>query len=207
MEKKKIVVIASVVCIAIIAAVGILKKDTQNGGNVDTSRLNKQVQSSNTKSDTNKQSKVSNNNTINGSGNNFLKQAHILKEDSFNKKADLFNNDSGFSIPLSAISVLSTLPQSIQNKVSKIAEVNSIYMIQKNGDKLLVITDNPANIRHSIEFTEISIGSGHQTKTTLGYNDKIKDSDNDIWEYNHETSQPTRHTKYNSDGDVEFVEV
>ena len=78
-------------------------------------------------------------------------------------------------MPLSAITLVSELPKNIQTKISKIAENNSIFMIQKNKDKIIIITDNPENIRHSIEFTEITISNGHETKTTLGYNDKIKD--------------------------------
>lgn len=133
--------------------------------------------------------------------------ASVQQEESLTKKANLYDDIASSAIPLSAISAISDLPVNIQDAVTKIAENNNIYMIQKNNDKILVITDNPENIRHSIEFTEISLSNGHQTQTTLGYNDKISDSDNDKWEYNEETQQPVKHIKYNGDGDIEFTEV
>ena len=135
------------------------------------------------------------------------KQSLDENDDNYIKKANLYNSDNGVVVPLSTISIISTLPQNIQDKVLKIAETNNIFMTKRIKDKLLVITDNPDNIRHCIEFTEISINNGHQVKTTLGYNDKMKDSDNDIWEYDENTKQPVRHSKYNKDGDVEFVET
>ena len=70
----------------------------------------------------------------------------------------------------------------------------------------MIIADNPANIRHSIEFTEISVNNGQLNTTTLGYSDKMEDSKNDKWEYN-ELKQPIRHTKYNAHGDADFVEI
>ena len=136
---------------------------------------------------------------------NGVKQASVQIDDSFIKRANLYNSDS--VIPLSAISIVSSLPQNIQDKVSSIVSSNNVFMAKKSGDKLLIITDNPNNIRHCVEFIEISLKNGHQTKTTFGYNDKMKDSDNDIWEYDENTKQPTRHSKYNADGDIEFVET
>lgn len=136
-----------------------------------------------------------------------IHKAALKEENSIIRKTNLFNTDAGSTLPLSAISVLSSLPHTIQNKVEKISESNNIFMVQKYHDKLLIITDNPENIRHCVEFTEISIPTGQQRKTTLGYNDKIKDSDNDIWDYDEQSKLPIRHTKYNSNGDVEFVEL
>ncbi len=135
-----------------------------------------------------------------------VKQAAIQKEAEFEKKANLYSSANS-SLPLSTIAEMANTSEFIRSKVEKISETNNIFMAKKSGDKLIVITDNPANIRHNVEITEISLVNGHQIKTTLGYNDKIKDSDNDIWGFENETNRPTRHTKYNNDGDIEFVEV
>ena len=121
-------------------------------------------------------------------------------------KTDLFNSDTESTIPLSTISIISALPNNVKDKVKSIVSNNNVFMTKKLSDKILIITDNPENIRHSIEFIEISLNNGHQVKTTLGYNDKIADSDNDIWEYDPNTKLPLRHSKYNSKGDVDFVE-
>ena len=131
----------------------------------------------------------------------------VEKENKFLKKADLFDNTPSSALPLSAIAELANLPENIRHLVMNIAENNNIFMMKKYHDKLFVITDNPENIRHSVEFTEISLINGHKKNTTLGYNDRISDSDNDNWEYTDDTKQPLRHTKYNKDGDVEFVET
>ena len=116
-------------------------------------------------------------------------------------------SDSSSELPLSAITELSELPHNIQEIVSEISKTNNIFMVKKIKDKLLIITDSYENIRHNIEFVEVSIHNGHKIHTTLGYNDTFKDTKNDIWEFNHETNQPIRHTKYNADGDMDFVEV
>ncbi len=121
------------------------------------------------------------------------------------RKVNLYTTDS--LVPLSTISVISSLPKNIQDKVLQISQTNNIYMAKRKHDKLLIIADNPDNIRHCVEFIEISLKNGHQITTTLGYNDKMKDSDNDIWEYDETTKQPVRHSKYNSEGDLEFVET
>ena len=147
------------------------------------------------------------NNSTNSGNKQTLKQASVEINDKFTTKANLYNSDNGVMLPLSTIEIISTLPDSIKEKVTQIADSNNIFMSKKIHDKLLLITDNPSNIRHCIEFVEISLANGHQQKTTLGYNDKMKDSDNDIWEYDDNTKQPTRHSKYNNDGDIEFVEV
>ena len=83
------------------------------------------------------------------------KSVAASKENNDTIKANLFNNASGDMLPLSAINIMSELPKDINSKILKIAESSNIYMIQKNHDKLLIITENPANIRHNIEFTEI----------------------------------------------------
>lgn len=137
--------------------------------------------------------------------NQEVDKKQLAEDDKNVRKVNLYTTDT--LMPLSTISVISSLPKNIQNKVLQISQTNNIFMAKKQHDKLLIIADNPDNIRHCVQFIEITLKNGHQITTTLGYNDKMKDSDNDIWEYDETTKQPIRHSKYNSDGDVEFVET
>lgn len=134
------------------------------------------------------------------------KNLNEAKTDNNVIKTDLYNDTPSSALPLSAITEISTLPENVREIVINISKDNNIYMIQKHNNKLLIISDNPENIRHGIDFTEVTISNGHQIKTTLGYNDKMKDSRNDVWAYKPDTNQPVKHMKYNDDGDIEFVE-
>ncbi len=146
------------------------------------------------------------------------KQTALIKEKSVNQSnvkeeepakqirhANLYN--SSVFIPLSAITEIADLPEDIQAKIKAYTDNSTnIFMLKRKKDKVLLITEDLENIRHGIDFVEISIPSGHQTVSTLGYNGKIQDSENDIWEYN-ENKLPTKHTKYNKDGHIEFTET
>ena len=206
MDKKKLLGIAAVVCVAGFCIFGLVNKKDNNIDN-DNTAVNITV---NTHKENSKGEEIVGNKKEN------LKKVKDLKENTVDSslenkdkiiKANLYNDVPSSALPLSAVVEISNLPENIKQAVAKIAETKNIYMIQRKHDKLLIVTDNPANIRHNIEFTEISLKTGHQIHTTFGYNDKINDSNNDIWAYNEETKQPIRHTKYNSEGDVDFVEV
>lgn len=123
------------------------------------------------------------------------------------RKTDLYGNLSGESLPLSAIDVISHLPSNIKNTVSKVIETsNGVYFVEKDEDKVLLVIDDITNIRHNIEFVEVSLNNAHMKKTTFGYNDKINDFANEMWDYDKNTNQPTRHTTFDKDGDIIFVE-
>jgi len=206
MDKKKILIAAAVICLAGLFGYNQINKEISSDVNDD----NLSVQTENNDTNVNKNVFKTKNNKKQIKKSD--KSDGVIKENESPKdektvKTNLYNDLSSSVMPLSAIAELTTLPANIQNLVSDIAKTNNIYMISKNKDKLFIISDNPENIRHGIEFTEVTVSNGHQIKTTLGYNDMIKDSQNDIWEYNNETHQPIRHTKYNSDGDMDFVEV
>lgn len=209
MDKKKIIICAAIVFSVVFLTYKYLNKECVS--NIKTNKGISSVSEQNisTVDKTDKIDAIDKKNkksVIKKEIKNQTEQDNTAKDDKV-VKANLYNEMSSSVMPLSAITELGNLPQNIQTLVSDIAKSGNIYMLNKIKDKLLIISDNPENIRHGIEFTEVSITNGHQIKTTLGYNDKIKDSQNDIWEYNNETHQPVRHTKYNSDGDMEFVEV
>lgn len=204
MEKKKIISIIVAVCIAVLFIFCLLNKNSKSSENINTETLHNtdEYGTQNIAKD-NMQEKE----TIN-KDKTLPKQASIEKnEQSTTKTIEISTELPNDKIPFSAINILYSVSPVVKQKLAKIAETNNIYMVQNTGNKLLIVTDNPANIRHGIEFTEISLSNGHQTKTTLGYNDKMQDSDNDIWEYDKDSKLPIRHTKYNLEGDMEFVEV
>lgn len=134
-----------------------------------------------------------------------VQDTHVKKE----KKGNLYENYPASMVPLSGITALSGLSPTANAAVSKVFDKsNNVYMINRSGHKLFMVVENPENIRHGVDFIELDTRNGHQTNTSLGYNSKMQDSDNEIWEYdkNSDEQLPTRHAKYNKDGDVEFVE-
>lgn len=207
MEKKKIVA-ASAILIAIVCGILFVKQDENSEvPNLDIKTQNSEKNLPDKADKQNKKDKIflnkNNKSTVMSEKNEVLEKESIIKADLL---ADLPNN----AFTLSGITELSKLPHNIQEDIKKIINnSNNIYLLKKHGDKIYLVVDNPANLRHGIEFVEISAKNGHQVKTTLGYNDKMKDSDNDKWEYvqNSEEQLPLKHTKYNSDGNVDFIEV
>ena len=206
MEKKKIIVCLTAICLAGVCAVGLFNiKNSKN--NIKTTEEPSNIQQEVT--DTEEVSTVEEEPVISPekTQNSQVKQISIQKDVNLEKKTNLYNDAASSTMPLSVVAALSDVPAYVRANVEKLSTANNIYMAKKSGDKLIVITDNPSNIRHRVEITEVSLINGHQVKTTLGYNDKMKDSDNDIWEYNKDTKLPIRHTKYNADGDMEFIET
>mgnify|MGYP006988875729 CR=1 FL=1 len=210
MEKRNLVLVAAAACVLAVCSYGIfthctqkVKTDNDNLQTNESSEVVEQKDYSETAGDSVSEKKSD----VKESSNIGVQQVSIEKADLYKGNTVLYRSAAADSMPLSVLAAISDMPKTIQDKVSKIAEANNIYMMQKNNDKLIIITDNPSNIRHCVEFNEISLKNGHQIKTTLGYNDKFKDSENDIWEYERDTHRPIRHTKYNKDGDVDFVEV
>lgn len=209
MNKKKITI-----CIAVILGIftGLLffNKGTNE---VTTEENNKIIQQKNNEQNT-KTETADKKSPTNQNEETQVKQVTISKDVSLpkeeNTKANLFNDLSGSAIPFSAINEISELPENIRNVVSAAAKsTDGVYMLKHRGNKVIMIVDNQSNLRHGIEFVEISVPSGHRTTTTLGYNDKMRDSDNDIWDYDtvSNVQRPLRHSKYNNEGDLEFVET
>ena len=207
-NKKKLIAAAFVLCIAAVCSLSLFNKNQTD--NVDENYIkpikhNEAVKDQSQKKDENA-SVVKGKESAEVKAENSEEHKSDNLVDNSTKKPNLYDLDASSSVPLSTIGIMSSLPENIQHKISDIAQSNNIFMTVKSRDNIIVITDNPNNIRHSVEFNEISLKNGHQVKTTLGYNDKINDSDNDIWEYDETTKQPIRHSKYNKDGDIEFVE-
>ena len=206
MNKKKIIISSVAVFLAAIVSICLINNTENNNESDSQDGAKTKIEKESNISNGSKESGDLTNKSDSKNDKKQLIHASIRKENSHLKYADLYNNASGDMLPLSAITILKDMPADIKNKVLKLTETNNIYMMQKHHGKLFIITDNPSNIRHCVEFTEISINNGHQVKTTLGYNDKMNDSDNDIWEYD-DSKRPIRHSKYSSNGDLDFVET
>ena len=123
---------------------------------------------------------------------------------------NLYSNLPNNVLPLSGIYELYDLsPEALNSVQGVINRSENIYLVKKLDDKLMLVTENSENLRHGIDFVEISLANGHQTRTTLGYSDKMKDSNNDNWVFddNSEYRMPVKHTKYKKDGNVDFIEI
>ena len=208
MNKKKVLSVVVVAVVAIFCSLYFTNKKEESDIQTNIGVNNKEItQKSQDKNIDKKHAKAEKKDIVKTDiDSQVLNKEIIKKEDKYLTITNMYNDIPSSALPLSAISLISECSDDVQSSILKIAETNNIYMIQPKKNKLLVISDNPSNIRHSVEFTEISINNSQQIKTTFGYNDKIKDSDNEKWEYN-DLKQPTKHTKYNKDGDIEFVEV
>ena len=210
MNKKKILISAVLICITGAFLLTVINNKTGEKTSNDVSLEQKTVLPAETAVNKKEEIKTSFSNDKKKTIKAGIEEVKNIKDDKKNKivYTNLYDDIPSSVLPLSAITQISSLPQNVQSVISDISKNSNIYMIQKNNkDKLLIISDNPDNIRHNITFTEVTVSNGHQVKTTLGYNDKMNDSKNDIWEYNNETGQPIRHTKYNADGDMDFVET
>ena len=210
MEKKKLALILLIVaCSAGLISLNIMNKSHKETNNdlkqTETPSVKEEIVKENIEQEEiNNTTKENTEKTLTTS----VEKVSVIKKDDFVKKSNLLKDLSNNSIPISAISEISDLPQNIQEAVLKVAETNNgIYMVKRNADKLLLVVDNPNNMRHGVDFVEISLKTGHQVNTTLGYSDKMKDSNNDYWEYDKTTKLPVKHIKYNAEGDTEFTEV
>ena len=142
-------------------------------------------------------------------------QKAIIAKDSTNfaahtkpiKKGNMYDNLSNNTLPLSAITAIADLPSGVKNAINGVINSSDgIYMLKRTQGKVLLVVDNQKSIRHGIEFVEISTQNGQQKVTTLGYLDKMKDSNNENWTYDNE-NRPVKHIIYDKEGDVSYIET
>lgn len=139
---------------------------------------------------------------------NNKKKCNVIEQKVFVKKTNLFSNADNNSIPLSAIYEISTLPENIQKFFENIVENSNIYFVKNSSNKCFALIDNPDDIRHGLEFIEISLAHPHNiTKIPLEIYDNTE-SENDIWIFDEESinKNPIKHTKLNTQGLIEFTE-
>ena len=122
------------------------------------------------------------------------------------KNANLYNENN--FIPLSAVADISTLSANIKDEVNSIIENSNLYYLKKHRNNIFIIAGNSNDEklqRHDIQLIEIN-NNGEKKITELG-NIKEHAGDNDEWEYDKISNLPIKHTKYNSKGEIEFVEI
>ncbi len=124
------------------------------------------------------------------------------------KKTNLYGTLPNNLLPLSGISLLADLPENIKDKVDNLLDTSQgLYYINQNGDKITIVMETSEECpRHGIGFVEINTADGEQSVKPLGLEDKNTDSENDFWKYDEKTNLPLKHTKYNEDKEVEYVE-
>ena len=127
-----------------------------------------------------------------------------------NIKTDLYNGVPDSLLPLSVISEVASLSNNAQIIIKQFVDNSTgVLYAKRNGNKLFMIVENPDDNRHGLEFVEISADGKHEKTGFLLSKYSEGNTDDDLWEYDisEDVKRPTKHTKYNSDGGVEFVET
>ena len=132
-----------------------------------------------------------------------------VKKD-LNIKTDLYKGVPDSLLPLSAISEIASLNGHVHKTIKELVDNSTGVLYAKcSGNKLVMVVENPDDNRHGLEFVEISADGKHEKIGFLLSKYSEGNTDEDLWEYDvsEDVKRPTKHTKYNSDGDVEFVET
>lgn len=125
-------------------------------------------------------------------------------------KTDLYKGVPDSLLPLSAISEIASLNGHVHKTIKELVDNSTGVLYAKcSGNKLVMVVENPDDNRHGLEFVEISADGKHEKIGFLLSKYSEGNTDEDLWEYDvsEDVKRPTKHTKYNSDGDVEFVET
>lgn len=125
-------------------------------------------------------------------------------------KTDLYKGVPDSLLPLSAISEIASLNGHVHKTIKELVDNSTgVLYAKRNGNKLVMVVENPDDNRHGLEFVEISADGKHEKVGFLLSKYSESDTDEDLWEYDvsEDVKRPTKHTKFNSDGEVEFVET
>ena len=125
-------------------------------------------------------------------------------------KTDLYKGVPDSLLPLSAISEIASLNGHVHKTIKELVDNSTGVLYAKcSGNKLVMVVEHPDDNRHGLEFVEISADGKHEKIGFLLSKYSEGNTDEDLWEYDvsEDIKRPTKHTKYNSDGDVEFVET
>lgn len=125
-------------------------------------------------------------------------------------KSDLYKGVPDSLLPLSAISEIASLNGNLHKTIKELVDNSTgVLYAKRNGNKLMMVVENPDDNRHGLEFIEISADGKHEKIGFLLSKYSESNTDDDLWEYEteEEVKRPVKHTKFNSDGEVEFVET
>ena len=125
-------------------------------------------------------------------------------------KADLYQGVPDSLLPLSAISEIANLNNDVHKTIKELVDNSTgVLYAKRTGNKLMMVVENPDDIRHGLEFVEVSADGKHEKINILLSKYSQNESEYDIWEYDEseEIKRPIKHTKHDSNGAVEFVET
>lgn len=125
-------------------------------------------------------------------------------------KTDLYKGVPDNLLPLSAINEIALLNGNVHKIVKELVDNSTgVLYAKRNGNRLLMVIENPDDNRHGLEFVEISADGKHEKIGFLLSKYSEGDTDDDLWEYDttEDVKRPIKHTKYKPDGEVEFVET
>ena len=125
-------------------------------------------------------------------------------------KADLYQGVPDSLLPLSAISEIANLNNDVLKTIKELVDNSTgVLYAKRTGNKLMMVVENPDDIRHGLEFVEVSADGKHEKINILLSKYSQNESEYDIWEYDEseEIKRPIKHTKHDSNGAVEFVET
>ena len=137
-------------------------------------------------------------------------QPKVEEKKDLSIKTDLYKGVPDSLLPLSAISEIASLNGHVHKTIKELVDNSTGVLYAKcSGNKLVMVVENPDDNRHGLEFVEISADGKHEKIGFLLSKYSEGNTDEDLWEYDvsEDVKRPTKHTKYNSDGDVEFVET
>lgn len=130
------------------------------------------------------------------------------------QKVELYNLEENRTLPLSAITAISALPDSIKKAVNKQLEHTNVYFLDVQDDKILIIkdanTDEERFSRHDFEIVKVSKTDGRVEKETA-FPRKMsnEESEHEVWEYEvleGDMVVPTSHKSLDEKGKVCLVE-
>ena len=129
-----------------------------------------------------------------------------VQQEEIHKKADLYPENN--ELALSTIVKVANSDGKIRAKFNKYNEKATIYYLNNNnnGGIFMIISDSDEETykRHGIDFVEIQ--KNGEEKITPLVNTSDENSENDVWEFDEETTLPLRHVNYDSEGEISYAE-
>lgn len=129
------------------------------------------------------------------------------------KKAELYNSLGNQTLPLSAITAISSLSDSIKKVINKQIENTNVYYVDVQNDKVLIVkdanTDDERASRHDFEIVKISIPDEKIEKEGFPRKMSNEESEREVWEYeviDGDMVVPVSHKSLNEKGKVNLVE-
>ncbi len=141
------------------------------------------------------------------------------------KSYDLYST-ALYDMPLYSIMEISSFSDSLKHRVDNLLEnAQGFYLLKTKDGKIFIILQNPISSgntysRHDLEFVEIYPNgsehfkfagyTGEDNEISRALSEPVKgEKKTDEWKFDKSTEpyRPTKHVKYDEEGNVEFTEV